>query len=98
MGKSQDLYKKAKKLMPGGTQLLSKRPEMFLPDQWPAYYSKAKGCEVWDLDGTKYTDMSIMGVGSCILGYADADVNAAEKRAVDDGSMSTQCAGGSGTR
>ena len=88
-GKGQKLWVKAKKLIPGGNQLLSKRAEMFLPDQWPAYYSKAKGCEVWDLDGRKYTDMSIMGVGSCILGYADAEVNTAVKRAVDNGSMST---------
>jgi glutamate-1-semialdehyde 2,1-aminomutase len=88
-GTGQKLWKKAKKLIPGGNQLLSKRAEMFLPEQWPAYYSKAKGCEVWDLDGRKYTDMSIMGVGSCILGYADADVNTAVKKAVDNGSMST---------
>ena len=88
-GTGQKLYRKAKKLIPGGTQLLSKRPEMFLPGEWPAYYSKAKGCEVWDLDGKKYTDMSIMGVGSCILGYADSEVNAAVKKAVDNGSMST---------
>ena len=77
MGKSQELYKKAVRLIPGGTQLLSKRPEMFLPDQWPAYYREAKGCEVWDLDGNKYIDMSHMGVGSCILGYADEEVNRA---------------------
>jgi glutamate-1-semialdehyde aminotransferase len=88
-GTGQRLYQKARKLIPGGTQLLSKRPEMFLPEEWPAYYSKAKGCEVWDLDGRKYTDMSIMGVGSCILGYADEDVNKAVKKAVDNGSMST---------
>lgn len=89
MGKSQELYKKAKKIIPGGTQLLSKRPEMFLPDLWPAYYDKAKGCEVWDLDGKKYIDMSTMGVGSCILGYADEDVNKAVKSAVDRGNMCT---------
>ncbi|MDE1919363.1 MAG: aminotransferase class III-fold pyridoxal phosphate-dependent enzyme [Patescibacteria group bacterium] len=88
-GTGQKLYQKARNLIPGGTQLLSKRPEMFLPEGWPAYYSKAKGCEVWDLDGKKYIDMSIMGVGSCILGYADADVNKAVKKAVDNGSMST---------
>lgn len=88
-GAGQRLYQKARKLIPGGTQLLSKRPEMFLPEEWPAYYSKAKGCEVWDLDGKKYIDMSIMGVGSCILGYADADVNKAVKKVVDNGSMST---------
>lgn len=89
MGASQKLYKKAKKLIPGGTQLLSKRPEMFLPDLWPAYYEKAKGCRVWDLDGREYTDMSYMGIGACILGYADDDVDNAVKRAIDKGSMST---------
>jgi len=83
------LWKKAKKIIPGGTQLLSKRSEMFLPDQWPSYYSKAKGVEIWDLDGKKYTDMSIMGVGACILGYADNEVNAAVHAAVDKGSIST---------
>ena len=89
MGKSQDLYKKAKTMIPGGTQLLSKRPEMFLPDLWPAYYSKAKGCEVWDLDGNKFVDMSFMGIGSCILGYADPDVNRAVIDVIKKGSMST---------
>ena len=43
MGKGQELYKKAKTMIPGGTSLLSKRPEQFLPENWPAYYSKAKG-------------------------------------------------------
>lgn len=89
MGKGQDLYKEAKKIIPGGTQLLSKRPEQFLPDFWPAYYSKAKGCEVWDLDGNKYIDMSFMGIGACTLGYADDDVNAAVTKAVENGNMCT---------
>ena len=89
MGKGQDLYKKAKKFIPGGTQLLSKRPEMFLPDLWPAYYKKAKGCEVWDLDDNKYVDMSYMGIGACILGYADEDVNKAVIEAINNGSMNT---------
>ena len=71
MAKGQKLYKKAKKLIPGGTQLLSKRPEMFAPDIWPAYYSKAKGCRVWDLDYNEYIDMSIMGIGANIIGYAE---------------------------
>ena len=83
------LYLHAKDRIPGGTQLLSKRPEMFLPDQWPAYYSRCKGCEVWDLDGRRLTDMSTMGIGSCILGYADDDVNLAVREAVDRGSMCT---------
>ncbi len=87
--KGQMLYEKAKRLIPGGTQLLSKRPEMFLPGQWPGYYSKAKGVDVWDLDNNKYTDMSYMGIGACILGYADDDVDNAVKAAIDNGSMCT---------
>ena len=87
--KGQYLYERAKKLIPGGTQLLSKRPEMFLPEQWPSYYSLARGVEVVDLDGNTYVDMSIMGVGACILGYADPEVNAAVKAAIDNGSMCT---------
>jgi len=89
MGAGQELYRKAKTIIPGGTQLLSKRPEMFLPGQWPAYYSKAKGCEVWDLDGNRYIDMSINGAGACILGAADPDVDEAVKKVIGAGTMST---------
>lgn|SRR5574344_133173 len=88
-GKGQLLYKKAKTMIPGGGQLLSKRPEKFLPGLWPAYYSKAKGCEITDLDGNKFIDMSTMGIGACVLGYADEDVNEAVKKCIDDGSMSS---------
>ena len=86
---SRDLYEYAKTRIPGGTQLLSKRPEMFLPDQWPAYFSKAKGCECWDLDGKHYYDMTTNGIGACLLGFADPDVSEAVKRRIDDGSMCT---------
>ena len=79
------LYDLAKSLMPGGTQLLSKRPEMFAPDVWPSYYSKAKGCRVWDLDGREFIDMSIMAVGACILGYADDEVDDAVVAALRNG-------------
>ena len=89
MSKSTDLYKKAKEIIPGGTQLLSKRPEMFLPEMWPAYYRKAKGCKVWDLDGIEYTDMSYMGIGANVLGYADDDVNNAAMEAIERSSMCT---------
>ena len=51
--------------------LLSKRPEMFLPDLWPAYFSKSEGCYIWDLEGKKYIDLSTMSVGTNILGYND---------------------------
>jgi glutamate-1-semialdehyde 2,1-aminomutase len=87
--KGQALYERARTLMPGGTQLLSKRPEMFAPGQWPPYYVKARGAEITDLDGNTLIDMSICGIGATVLGYADPDVDAAVKTAIDGGSMAT---------
>jgi glutamate-1-semialdehyde aminotransferase len=89
MGTGQELYKKAKTLIPGGTMLLSKRPEMFLPEHWPAYFSKAKGCVVWDLDDKSYIDMSIMGIGTNTLGYGCEEVDVAVQEVVRKGNMST---------
>lgn len=89
MGSGQKLWKRAKQVIPGGNMLLSKRAEMFLPEQWPAYFSKAKGCKVWDLDGNEYTDMFIMGIGTNTLGYADPEVDDAVRRTIDCGNMST---------
>jgi len=89
MGTGQKLYKRAKRVIPGGNMLLSKRPEMFLPEQWPSYFSKSKGCEVWDLDGNKFIDMSIMGIGTNILGYGHPEVDEAVQKTIQAGNMST---------
>ena len=89
MNSGQDLWKHAKTLIPGGNMLLSKRAEMFLPEHWPAYFSKAKGCQVWDLDGKQYTDMCIMGIGTNTLGYGHPEVDAAVMGTVQAGNMST---------
>lgn len=89
MGKGQELWKTAKTVIAGGNMLLSKRPEQFLPDQWPAYFSRAKGCHVWDLDGRDYVDMSIMSVGTNTLGYGHPEIDAAVLRVVEMGNMST---------
>jgi glutamate-1-semialdehyde 2,1-aminomutase len=89
MGTGQKLWKRAKRVIPGGSMLLSKRSEMFLPDLWPSYFSKAKGCTVWDLDGNAYTDMSIMGIGTNILGYGHPEVDDAVRAVIDAGNVST---------
>ncbi len=86
---TQDMYRHAKTRIPGGTQLLSKRPEMFAPDQWPAYFREARGCEVWDLDGRRYEDLSINGIGACLLGFRDPDVTRAVQRRLTLGAMSS---------
>ena len=85
---TQDLYRRAKQIIPGGTQLLSKRPEMFAPEKWPAYYREARGCEVWDLDGRHYYDVAMHGIGACLLGYCDPDVTKAVQHRISLGSFS----------
>jgi len=90
--KSLEMQDRARKRIPGMTQLLSKRPDMFAPGVWPGYFSKASGVEVWDLDGNRYIDMSIAGIGANVLGYADPDVDRAVRAAIDNGtSCSLNC-------
>lgn len=89
LGSGQKLWRRAKRVIPGGSMLLSKRAEMFLPEQWPAYFSRARGCTVWDLDGKPYIDMSLMGIGTNTLGYGHPEVDAAVQAVVAAGNMST---------
>ena len=88
-GQGQMLWRRAKRVIPGGNMLLSKRSEMFLPEQWPSYFSRAKGCRVWNLDGDELIDMSIMGIGTNLLGYGHSEVDAAVAATLAAGNMST---------
>jgi glutamate-1-semialdehyde 2,1-aminomutase len=87
--KGQNLYNIAKKIIPGGNSFFSKRPELFLPNGWPPYFKKTEGCNVWDLDGNKYIDMGLMGVGTNTLGYRNVAVDKAVKKVVDTGNLSS---------
>jgi len=89
MATGPKLWERAKRVIPGGNMLLSKRAEMFLPKHWPAYFSRAKGCKVWDLDDNEYVDMLIMGVGTNSLGYGRPEVDEAVRRTIEAGNMST---------
>lgn len=89
MGEGQKLWRRAKRIIPGGSMLFSKRSEVQLPNLWPAYYRSAKGINVTDLDGNEFLDFSNMSVGACSLGYGNKAVDDAVKQAVDEGVMST---------
>ncbi len=89
MTKGQKLWRRAKKVIPGGNMLLSKRSEMFLPNQWPSYFQKTEGCHVWDIDGNRYCDMSIMGIGTNTLGYSHPEVDSSVFDVVSAGNMSS---------
>ena len=82
------LWQKAKKIIPSGNMLFSKSPEQILPVIWPTYFSKSKGCDVWDLDNNKYIDL-FFGVGTNILGYANQEIDYEVKKAIDNSNMSS---------
>ncbi len=84
-----NLWKSAKKIIPGGNSILSKRPERYGEDIWPAYFSKSRGCYVWDLDGKKFIDIAQMGIGSSILGYNNSFVNGSVIKAINKGINTT---------
>jgi len=82
------LYNYAKTLIPGGTTLFSKRSELYLPYKWPAYFTRAKRINVWDLKGNKYLDM-FCAVGTSVLGYSNAKVNKSVLKNIYKGNMTT---------
>jgi glutamate-1-semialdehyde aminotransferase len=81
-------WESTKKIIPQGNGLLSKRPEV-RSSNWPAYYQRAHGCEVWTPENNHFVDFNIMGVGCCTLGYSDPDVNMAVWEAAEEGNMCT---------
>lgn len=83
-----NLYRYAKSIIPGGTTLFSKRSELHLPDKWPAYFTKAKKTNVWDLRNNKYLDM-FCAVGTSILGYSNPKVNKSVTNNIINGNMTT---------
>ena len=87
--KGQKLWVRAKDIIAGNNMLFSKKSELFLPKYWPAYYKKTKGCEITDLNGNKYYDLSLMGVGTNILGYSNKQVDKKVMQVVKSGNMST---------
>lgn len=89
MGTGQKLWRRAKRVIPGGSMLLSKRAEIHLPVGWPAYFSQARGCRIWDLDGNEFVDVGLMGVGTNVLGYGHPFVDEAVKRVIAAGNLST---------
>ena len=89
ISKSQKLWKRANSIILGGNSLISKNPNVFLPNGWPTYFVKSKGYNIWDLNNKKLIDMSLMGVGTNILGYCNTEVDNAVKKNIDFGNMTT---------
>lgn len=82
---SNKLYRKAIRIIPGGSQTFSKGPSQFTNNFAPKYLKRGKGCKAWDEDNNKYIDY-VMGCQPLILGYADRDVNRAVHKQLEIGS------------
>jgi glutamate-1-semialdehyde aminotransferase len=73
---SRCLYRRAKELILGGTQTISKQPERYDPERFPAYIDRARGCRIFDIDGNEFLDY-VMALGPVILGYCHPAVDQA---------------------
>jgi len=83
------LHERAKKVIPGGNSLLSKRREMFAPGLWPSFFESAKGINVKAIDGIEYKDFSHFSVGTNTLGYSNDYVNKKVIDSIQKGTMTT---------
>lgn len=68
------LRARAAQVIPGG--MWGHQNASRLPVGYPQYFSRAEGCRTWDANGREYIDF-ICGWGPMILGYNDAEVEAA---------------------
>ena len=85
----QKFWRRAQEVIPGGSMLFSKNPDLHLPNLWPSYYSKARGCNIWDLENKKYKDIFFMGVGTNTLGYAYKPLEEKIIKTIKNGNMSS---------
>ncbi|MBT7254733.1 MAG: aminotransferase class III-fold pyridoxal phosphate-dependent enzyme [Planctomycetaceae bacterium] len=84
--RSMQLYDRALKIIPGATQLISRRPQRFAFGVSPVYIEHAQGARFTDVDGNQYIDWA-SGILTIILGYCDPIVDAAVKKQIDLGSV-----------
>lgn len=87
--KNKHLWTKALQIIPTGNQFKSKNPKSFDEQNWPAYFQKSKGVHIWDLNNTKFLDMSTMSVGTNVLGYSNNYVDKEVKKIISSGTMSS---------
>ncbi|MEK7773702.1 MAG: aminotransferase class III-fold pyridoxal phosphate-dependent enzyme, partial [Deltaproteobacteria bacterium] len=85
---SEELWARARRLIPAGTQTLSKGPDQFVRGVTPKYLLRGSGAHVWDVDGNEYIDYP-MALGPILLGYDYAPVNEAVIRQIKDGTTFT---------
>ena len=69
-----DLRERARRVIPGG--MWGHQNAARIPADYPQFFSRGEGCRLWDADGREYIDF-MCAWGPMVLGYGDADVEAA---------------------
>jgi len=77
---------RAELTIPLGSQTFSKSRAQYPVGVSPLYINRAKGCEVWDVDGNKYIDL-VSSLASVTLGYQNQKVDNAVRRQLRKGSI-----------
>ncbi len=85
---SEALWERALRVIPGGTQTLSKAPSQFVDGVSPKFLRRGQGSHVWDVDGNEYIDYP-MALGPILLGYDHPAVTAAAIAQVREGTTFT---------
>jgi len=83
---SMSWLRRARQVVPGASQTLSKGPGMFVEGAYPVFLDRGHGCRVWDVDGNEYVDY-VLGLASITLGYAFPAVTEAVSRQLTRGSI-----------
>jgi glutamate-1-semialdehyde aminotransferase len=74
--RSRELLERARRLIPGATQTLSKGPTQWLQGVAPCYLQRAEGAYAYDVDGNRYLDLP-MALGPVLLGHGHPAVQQA---------------------
>jgi glutamate-1-semialdehyde aminotransferase len=82
--RSLELQRRARGLIPGGSQTLSKGPSQWAQGIAPGYLRRGRGARVQDVDGNWYLDFP-MALGPIVLGYRHAAVDDAIREQLADG-------------
>ena len=84
VARSMEMYERLLELIPGGTQLISRRPTRFALGVSPVVATRGKGSRIWDVDGNEYIDW-VSDIKAVVLGYADPVVDEAVHAQIDKG-------------
>lgn len=84
IAQSNLLWEDALRVIPAGSQTLSKAPMSFVDGVSPKYLQRGKGSHVWDVDGNEYIDY-VLGCFPITLGYTFPEVDEAIRAQLSDG-------------